>query len=189
MHAKINRRVLITTALGLTTFVASGSVATTASAGHGSRRIPVNTHYESPPDTFTVAAPCTVDNYVPVTGSCHGSESGTAVLTGSWVGSAGYDFGWIVDPAVNSHISGLSTITGTVAGCGTGTFTYRFDGGSDATGAGDLTWDIVASLGTGDLAGLTGHGTEHVVQNADSSGSGDIVGVVRCAHSQPRNHN
>jgi hypothetical protein len=189
MNIKINRRRLLITATGLTAFVAAGMVATTASAGHSSHKIPVNAHYESPPDTFTVAAPCTVDNYIPVTGLCHGAESGTAAITGSWVGAAFYDFGWVVDPAANSHNTGLSTITATVPGCGTGRFTYRFDGASDATGVGDLTWEIVPSLGTGDLAGLTGHGTEHVVQNADYTGHGDIVGIVQCAHGQPHDHN
>ncbi len=188
MHAKINRRVLITTAIGLTAFVAAGTSATTASAGHTSRKIPVNAHYESPPDTFTVAAPCTVDDYIPDTGLCHGAESGTAAFTGSWVGSVGYDFGWVVDPVANSMFAGLSTVTGTIAGCGTGTFTYRFEGQSDAAGVGNLTWDVIPSLGTGDLAGLTGHGTQHAVQNADYSGSGDLIGIVRCAHGQPHNH-
>jgi hypothetical protein len=188
MHTKNNRRGLLITAIGLTAFVAAGTTAGTASAGHSSRKIPVNAHFENPPDTYTVAAPCTVDNYIPVAGLCHGFESGTAVFTGSWAGDIGYDFGWVVDPVANATFAGLSTFTGTVAGCGTGTFTYRYEGVSDATGVGDATWEIIASLGTGDLAGLTGHGTQHSVQTADFSGSGDLLGVVRCAHGQPHHH-
>jgi hypothetical protein len=187
MHTKINRRSLLVSAIGLTAFVGTGMAATTASA-HSSRKMPVRAHFENPPDTYTVAAPCTVDNFIPVTGLCHGSESGTAVITGSWIGAIGYDFGWVVDPAANATYVGLSVFTGTIAGCGTGTFTYRYDGESDATGVGDATWQIIPSLGTGDLAGLTGHGTQHTAQNADFSGGGDLVGVVRCAHGQPHDH-
>jgi hypothetical protein len=188
MHTKNKRRGLLVTAIGLSAFISAGMVATTASAGHSSRKIPVNAHFENPPDTFTVASPCTVDNFIPVSGFCHGSESGTAVVTGSWVGAFGYDFGWIVDSAANATFAGLSLFTGTIAGCGTGTFTYKYDGVTDATGVGELTWEVIPSLGTGDLAGLTGHGTQHSAQTADFSGYGDLVGVLRCAHGQPHQH-
>jgi Protein of unknown function (DUF3224) len=189
MHTKINRRKMIAAAIGLTAFAATGMAATTASAGHSSRKIPVDAHFLSPPDTFTVALPCTVDNFIPVTGHCHGSESGTGAVTGSWIGDLGFDFGWVVDPASNATVAGLSTFTGTVVGCGAGTFTYRYDGGSNAAGVGFVTWDVIPSLGTGDLAGLTGHGTQHSQDNPDFSRNADLSGVVRCAHGQPLDHN
>ncbi len=42
-------------------------------AGHRTTKIPVEAHDESPPDMFTVAARCAVDNKIPVAGRRHAS--------------------------------------------------------------------------------------------------------------------
>jgi hypothetical protein len=82
------------------------------------------------------------------------------------------------DPLLTTLSSG--TFTGSVAGCGNGTFLYTGRGTFDTTtGNSEETYVILAGSGTGQLSGISGvmhqHGT------ATDTTTPPIIGALRCA--------
>lgn len=94
----------------------------------------VKAHWENPPDKFALTLPCTDTDYIPKTGLCHGTGSGHADLTGTWMGTTVYEYGFATTPANVSQLSIIETFTGTINGCGTGSMSYRLFGTLSATG-------------------------------------------------------
>ena len=72
------------------------------------------------------------------------------------------------------------TANGTVKGCGTGSMSYYLFSTEDARGDTRVTWKVIEGAGTGELARLTGHGTQTGVFRSDYSSSGDFRGSVEC---------
>lgn len=147
---------------------------------HLRHTVPVQAHWETPPDSFVISPPCTDTDYIPATGLCHGTGAGNAVITGSWQGTSTYVYGFATTPANLSYLTVVETFTGTVTGCGTGTMTYRIAGTLDASGTLSTHWQIVDGFGSGDLSDVTGHGTQLGIYNADFTTTGDFSGHLKC---------
>jgi hypothetical protein len=159
---------------------ASGRVSPAGSSITDRDNVSVHAHWESPPDTFTVAPPCTLTAFIPKTGLCHGTGSGTAAITGSWRGVSVYDYGWATTPSNLTYFTAVETFTGTITHCGTGTMTFRDAGTVDAAGKLKDDWQVVKGFGSGALAHLTGHGTHRGLFKADFSQTVDIDGHLTC---------
>ena len=159
----------------------SPSSTTTTASPAGA--VPVDAHWENPPDGFALTLPCTDTSYIPTTGLCHGTGSGAATLTGTWQGTAVYTYGFATTPENLTYFTAMETFTGTVTGCGTGAMSYRLAGTVDPSGVIADEWEIVDGFGEGDLAGVTGHGQQLGTYNDDFSQSGDFSGELTCEGS------
>lgn len=142
----------------------------------------ITARYESPPDQFNVLPPCDTEHFIPASGLCRGTQwsSPTTVVSGDWVGHTEYTIGWVTVPSGDTYATSLETFTGTVKGCGTGTMTYRQFGTADRKGTMRFEWQVVESLGTGELAGLQGHGTLTGASRPDQSSEGEFSGEIDC---------
>ena len=123
-------------------------------------------------------------------GVCEIQLGGHSTLTGTMSGYTDYTT-W-----AHNNIDGSSsyytyeTFTGTIAGCGRGTFDFMVDDGQlDATPMADDplarhfhgTWHLVSGSGTGDLAKVTAaDGIEDGKFYPDTSTSGSFTGEVTC---------
>jgi hypothetical protein len=151
-----------------------------ASASPPANTLSVKAHWENPPDSFTLTAPCTQTDYIPKSGLCHGTGAGKATISGSWQGITTYEYGFATTPANLTYFTITETFEGTVTGCGTGAMTYRLAGTVDSGGKILDDWNIVEGFGSGDLARVTGHGTQLGTYNPDFSQSGDFSGDLAC---------
>ena len=154
----------------------------TADSEKGSQSITVHAHFETSPDRVDMMSPCSPSMPVPKQQSCRGTASSTKpeVITGSWQGQSEYAYGFSVFPSGVSYGAGVDHFSGTIAGCGTGSISYRQHYNSDDKGDFHGQWQMFGSSGTGDLAGLRGAGTYMGISRADGSTSGDYNGTVFC---------
>jgi hypothetical protein len=86
----------------------------------------------------------------------------TLHLGGTWTGEAGTHLASATRPSADGGFveAMMMRFSGTVVGCGTGSFVVVVVDRSDAKGSvGVRSWEIVPGLGTGDLTGATGIGT------------------------------
>ncbi|MER5917660.1 DUF3224 domain-containing protein [Streptomyces sp. NPDC001982] len=87
----------------------------------------------------------------------HGSATFKAKPGDRWHGTTSYDYCLYPESTPGSYsYSGTETLTGTVDGCGKGSFTY-FGKGETASGG---TWKIIRGSGTGRLTHASGSGTD-----------------------------
>jgi Protein of unknown function (DUF3224) len=112
--------------------------------------------------TFTPAdLPCVV----PVTPAAGFDSTFTGGLKGTSKSESGAVIAVTVsiDPATFSepYVS-MGKVTGSVAGCGAGTFILQGEGNLNSPLS---TWKVVTGTGTGALAHLSGHGTRNAVFN------------------------
>jgi hypothetical protein len=144
------------------------------------KHIAFTAHWSSPRDTFMTLPPCDPVTYKSPEGICRGTASGAATNTGGWNGTTKFVYGWVYSPNGVTYVQSIETFTGTVRGCGAGTFTYRLSASIAASGAmtGNIT--LVPALGTGALKGA--HGGATLIGNArpDFSNEGDFRGHLTC---------
>jgi hypothetical protein len=159
-------------------FVLALSAAVTACAA---RERHIIAHYESPPDDLLAVPPCDLATWKAGL-TCRGTAHSTTptVLTGDWAGRTEYQYGWLSVPSGVTYVANVETFTGTVKGCGAGSFTYFMTGPQDADGTIHVTWSIIDGAGTGALSRLQGDGTLTGVFRDDLSSAGDFRGAVRC---------
>jgi|SRR5215831_13385996 len=122
-----------------------------------------------------VAAPVSVDpgtcdpnTFLPSPGAvaCEGSESLTGPVTGDVTGELFAEAPFVVfsDGSVNYEV--YTTITGTAAGLGTGSFIIlEYNGQAAADGTETEKWRVVDGTGGDQLSGIAGNGTAMGVCN------------------------
>ena len=139
-------------------------------------------HYESPPDDVATVPPCDLSHWTPGKGACRGTGRSvmSTTITGDWEGKTEYQYGWLTVPSGVTYGAVIETFTGTVKGCGTGSISYYLFSIEDAGGNTRVTWTVIEGAGTGELARLSGHGTQTGVFRSDYSSSGDFRGSVEC---------
>ncbi|MEV7284907.1 DUF3224 domain-containing protein [Streptomyces sp. NPDC093252] len=94
-----------------------------------------------------------------------------------WTGTTSYDFClYPTDTPDEYTYSGRETLTGSVTGCGTGSFTWIGTGHSMDGGV----WRIVAGSGTGDLTGARGSGTSTATTTPALENFGEFAGTFAC---------
>lgn len=152
----------------------------TAGCAIGTHR--VHAHYESPADVLTAVPPCDLGRWKPGMNACRGTAYSGAptTITGDWTGRTEYAYGWLMLPSGATYAANLETFTGTVDGCGTGSFTYYMTGVQRPDGTVDTRWTVIDGLGTGDFVRLRGEGTLVGVFRDDYTSAGDFRGWVRC---------
>jgi Protein of unknown function (DUF3224) len=119
---------------------------------------------QSSPVTFTNADTGTCDpiTFTPKTGEpfCIESLTGTATLSGDFVGSDLDEITILIYANGFLNFSDYESWTGTFIGHGTGSFIlFEYDGAGQMNGALTSRVRIVDGTGSGDLAGITGRGT------------------------------
>jgi hypothetical protein len=141
------------------------------------RRITFETA-SGPPVPFAQTCDSTGACLIPISGGPASTVTGDFDGTGVYAGAArpvGSD---------EAYSSAITTFTGSVKGCGTGTEIMRYDAhyAADLPHGGGGTWEIVDGTGTGDLEQLSGHGTFTIdtVDPADFSGTNSFKGTIRC---------
>jgi Protein of unknown function (DUF3224) len=159
---------------------AGASAASTAHQPPRTHKVDVHAHFTAPPDVVTIAPPCTLTDLIPVSGVCRGTGFGTGTYTGDIQATSDYEYGFAVNPEGVTSFAILETFTGAIAGCGEGTVTLRNVGTLDAAGHIDYTWQVVAGLGSGELADVTGRGIGSGTYNADATQTGEMSGRLRC---------
>ena len=123
-------------------------------------------------------------------GLCEVELGGHSRVTGTMAGWTDYTT-WAHGNADGSQSYYThETFTGTVAGCGRGTFEFVVEDGQLSAGPSDEdpagehvhgAWSMVPGSGTGDLARVTaGHGVEDGVAYPDLSAKGTFTGEVTC---------
>lgn len=160
---------------------AASSPASSTTTTASTNTVSVKAHWENPPDSFSLTAPCTDTDYIPKTGLCHGTGAGEATVTGSWQGTTVYEYGFATTPANLTYVTVTETFEGTIPGCGTGAMSYRIGGTVDAAGKIATEWEIVDGFGSGELASVRGHGTQLGTYNPDFSQTGDFSGELDCS--------
>lgn len=155
-------------------FVLAFSLAGTSSAKADS--VPVLAHFFDP---GTEVVPSTITCHTGGT-AIHGSATFGTQAGDLWHGTTSYDYciypqaspGWYL-------FAGTETLTGSVAGCGTGTMTWdqagAFQQGTDNGGG---VWRIVAS--SGGLAGIKGGGISKTFVSLALENYGYFAGVTEC---------
>jgi hypothetical protein len=121
-------------------------------------------------------------------GYCAYTSHGNDVFWGDLDGTTTFASGGVVHAYGAIPYSSVITFTGTVAGCGAGTFTFRSSGKietmvleADGNYQDVGPWVIEKSSGTGELAGIAGGGTIHTTIAQDfSSAWGTLSGTVSC---------
>jgi Protein of unknown function (DUF3224) len=156
------------------------SAASTAHRPQHTHKVDVHAHFTAPPDVLTIAPPCTLTDLIPATGVCRGTGFGEGTYTGDIQATSAYEYGFAVSPEGVTSFANLETFTGAITGCGEGTVTLRNVGTLDAAGHIDYTWQVVAGLGSGELADVTGKGIGSGTYNADATQTGEIIGRLRC---------
>lgn len=95
-------------------------------------------------------------------GQCLAYSQSQVTYTGELSGSASNRFAlWAQleeGRPVRTSLNGILLFTGTVAGCGTGTFAFRSAGDFTSTPPYINRLEVIDGTGTGDLEGITGRG-------------------------------
>jgi Protein of unknown function (DUF3224) len=112
----------------------------------------------------------------------HGSATFGAQTGAKWHGITSYDYCLYLTTVPDKFsYSGTETLTGSVDGCGTGSFTWTGAGtfvlGSSNGGG---TWRIVPGSGTGDLANASGSGTDTADVSLTFENDGYFAGEFTC---------
>jgi hypothetical protein len=167
-------KVVLTAALVL----ASPGLATAAASADASGGL---SHYLDP---GTEVIPATAMTCLPGGSPIQGSAAFGTEPGDSWHGTTAYDY-CLYPAATNPDrfaYTGKETFTGSVNGCGTGSFTWIAAGaatmGSPAPGGG--VWHIVAGSGTGRLRHARGSGTDTAVVTLALQNSGAFYGKFAC---------
>jgi len=123
-------------------------------------------------------------------GACEAQLGGHSTLTGTMSGWTDYTTWGHGNTDGSISYYSQETFTGSVAGCGRGTFEFVVDDGHVSSGPSDQdpaakhlhgSWTLVPRSGTGDLARLTaGNGEEDGLYYPDSSLSGAFTGTLTC---------
>jgi hypothetical protein len=123
-------------------------------------------------------------------GVCEFSFTGHSTVTGSLSGWTDYAMWGHGNTDGSMSYSTRETFTGTVSGCGRGTFDFVSEGGRIEPGPSSedpsgqrvhAPWTLVPGSGTGDLVGLvSGSGVLEGVAYPDTSTRGRWTGVLRC---------
>jgi hypothetical protein len=137
---------------------------------------PFTATYASGPDTIT-AQHCAPANGGTI---CTGEAFGMASYSGGWDGTSTYTYRYSVDARGTYHVIITESVTGSVPGCGRGSFTVRTVETIDSSGLASSTFALVAHAGSGDLSAISGHGTGSGAYSVDGTGSGSISGTVAC---------
>jgi hypothetical protein len=140
-------------------------------------------HYESPPDDIVAVPPCDLSHWTAGKDACRGMGRSTTptTITGDWEGKTEYQYGWLMVPSGVTYSAVIETFTGTVKGCGTGSMSYYLFATDAGAGSNtEVTWKVIEGAGTGELAELSGHGSQTGVFRSDYSSSGDFRGYVKC---------
>jgi uncharacterized protein DUF3224 len=147
------------------------------------RPIQNKAHYETTPDHYDMAPPCSAWTSIPSKGTCRGlgRNTGPETITGDWQGHSEYTYGFFILPSGCSYSSGVDHFTGTIRGCGTGSVVYQVSFSSDSKGNFQGKWQMIEGSGTGDMAGLRGTGTFSQITKPDGSTVGDYSGTVYCS--------
>lgn len=122
-------------------------------------------------------------------GGCQLEFVGTSTLAGTLSGGTEWTmWGWGNRDGTNEYTT-VETFTGTVSGCGTGSFEFTVPDGVVAAEPTEpnfgrrmtSTWSFVTGSGTGELVALTGgHGDIEGVVYPDQSSDGTLSGVLTC---------
>lgn len=137
---------------------------------------PFTATYASGPDTPT-AQHCARSSSGTV---CTGEAFGTASYSGGWDGTSTYAYRYAVDARGTYHLVITETFTGSVPGCGVGSFTVHTVETIEPTGLASSSFAVVGHAGTGELSAMSGHGTGVAAYNLDTTGSGSISGIGVC---------
>jgi hypothetical protein len=165
----------MTRTLGVAAAVATFLITTT---------VPGSAALASNPPSHPIATAFTVpvaDQVVDVSCSpvvCRGTAVGGATYTGDWSGTSTYSYGFAYLPSGAFVVAITEQVAGTVAACGTGSFTVLSRETILPSGAAHGEWTIIA--GTGELLGLRGRGTSTAQYQANGTGTGATVGRVVC---------
>jgi hypothetical protein len=153
----------------LVTFSAEPQFATARPPdGHGTRSVTFTTRGE------TVGGDFGCDPTDPT--RCAGTFRNVHTFAGDFVGTSYQVGSAVLLPDGIYHGQAVSTFTGTVAGCGSGTLVILETGLLDPSNGDSWgTWTIVRGEGTGELSELSGSGT------ADTRTSDPATGTVRCS--------
>jgi hypothetical protein len=167
-------KVLLTAALALSSATLGTAAASAGTSGGLS-------HYLDPGNEVIPAPGMTCRaGGSPIQGSAgFGTQPGD-----SWHGTTSYDY-CLYPSATNPDrfaYTGEETFTGSVNGCGTGSFTWIAAGaatmGSSAPGGG--VWHIIAGSGTGRLRHARGSGTDTAFVTLTLQNSGEFYGKFAC---------
>ncbi len=149
------------------------------------KKLGISTHLHAETDTGSFKPGCSFGGAVPDCNSIH--YQGTGTYTGDLDGSLAYSgYGYVRDDGKVGSREDSNLFTGTVAGCGTGTFRYKaegvFNGVDPAAGGlvGEETLDIIPGTGSGGLSGLSGSAIGAFVAHADGSLDVDYMGRFDC---------
>jgi len=164
-------------ALILATAAIVAAILTPASAAGAAttRHIAVAATYTGGPDTITsfrcvpASAPST----------CHGTAQGDATYAGGWSGTSHYTYRFLVAPSGTVTVDISERFEGTVAGCGTGTFTVLTRETIEPSGTAHGRW-VIPALGTDDFRHLSGTGTSTGSYAPDGAGGGQLTGRLVC---------
>lgn len=125
----------------------------------------------------------------PLTEQCEVEYAGHSVVSGTLSGFTDYTAWLRPHPDGTTSYWTRETFTGTVAGCGTGTFEFLISDGTVGSPGPDNgftfplhgTWTLVPGSGTGALTALTtGSGDETGTSYADTSTVGQLTGQLTC---------
>jgi hypothetical protein len=170
----IPAKVFLTVALALT----SSTLATTAASADTSG---VLSHYFDP---GTEIIPSTTVTCLPGGSPIHGSATFGTQPGDIWHGTTSYDY-CLYSSTTNPGqfaFTGKETFTGSVDGCGAGSFTWIAAGaatvGSPTPGVG--VWRIIPGSGTGQLRNARGSGTDTAFVTATLQNSGEFDGKFAC---------
>ena len=145
----------------------------------------ISTHLHAQTDAGSFTPGCSFGGPMPDCNSVH--YEGTGTYTGDLDGTLEFSgYGYLRDDGKVGSREDSNLFTGTVAGCGTGTFRYKaegvFNGVDPAAGGlvGEETLDITRGTGSGGLSGLSGSAIGAFVANADGSLDVDYTGRFDC---------
>jgi len=123
-------------------------------------------------------------------GVCELTFVGHSDIAGGLTGFTDYTLWVTSNPDGSQDWHSYETFTGTVAGCGRGTFDFEVEGGTIESGPAPEDplgrrvhgpWTLVPGSGTGDLRSVAdGSGDEEAITYPDSSTRGDFLGSLRC---------
>jgi len=204
MKARDVCAVLVILVFTVTVYGAEPGAAEADEAGQGSAASSVRTygHWEDPVGVIYDSLNCAPDGSgcdITFHGTAHWtdvhSEVGGPLLKKSdWKGESNYA-GTAHQETVafvpqHSTFLEVDTFTGTVEGCGKGSFKFTLAGNVDFTALtpngwpGRGTWEVIEGTGKDGLTGITGGGTSTFFFRPTFSNFGDLVGTLICHHHQ-----
>ena len=182
----MKRLIAILTTVGLTMLLAAPP-ALARSKGQGRRTLVVDIHFTDPGVLTGIQ---TVRCGIEQPGGCEAEFRGHSTVTGTMTGWTDYTMWAHGNPDGSKSWYTHETFTGTVDGCGRGTFEFMAEDGvvesspseTDPTGQDfHAAWSVIPDAGTGDLARLVGGGGEqNGITYPDTSSHGTMIGTIEC---------